>query len=168
MCHPDIGSWTQQAAPKNTHPGRCEFMGSREVISQPVKKTNMGVVSASCHRLLLQWESVFLNVFLDVIGVPIYFNFLDYWRHFIIKSYNCIIEVWPYLAVVWSRLPPSSLMTTASYLKIAKNAHILISFDPNNHWSRQTGIIITLSTAEMRKLELGDIKLPAQSQPGSS
>lgn len=59
-------------------------------------------------------------------------------------------------------------MTIASYLKIDKHAHILISFDPNNHWSRQTGIIMTLSTAEMRKLELCDIKVLAQSQPGSS
>lgn len=68
------------------------------------------------------------------------------------------MQVWSYLAIIQPTLRPSWLMSVSSYLKITKHAYILISLDPNNHCHRQMGVIITLSTAETRKLGLGTIK----------
>lgn len=59
---------------------------------------------------------------LDVSWVPVYFNYMYYWRYFSMKFCIYMIEVWIYLSVNWSKLLPrlhsSSLMNISPCLRL--------------------------------------------------
>lgn len=138
---------------KKIHPGGCLLMGITGGNFTTSEENQYWGCFASCHRLL-KWVC-FLECLSRCNWGHAYFNFSDYWRHFIkILQLHNRGMVWSYLAVMEPTLCLSSLMDISSCLKIAEHALILISFDPNNHWYRQTAIIITFSQQRWENWDL--------------
>lgn len=143
------------ATPKKIHSDGCLLVGIKGGNFTTSEENQYWGCFASCYRLFLKWIC-FLECLSRCNWCHAYLNFLII-KGILSKYYKYIIEVWSSLVVMEPKPCLSSLINISSYLQIAEHAPILISFDPNNHWYRQMGSIITLSQQRWKNWDLATL-----------